>query len=409
VRLDRLRYVVMLRVLGFRWSVGVNVLDAIAPRSESGVWIVKKGETLARLRVAVLFGGRSGEHSVSLVSAASVLAALNPATIEVVQIGIDRHGRWFTGPKTLDALNDGNFQREGVEPALFSATPGEGLKAGGRTIGFDVALPVIHGTNGEDGTLQGLMELAGVAYAASGVVGSAVCMDKSIFKAVAIANGLPTLPYVDVPRHRWHAEPKAVLDQIEEKLRYPVFAKPCNMGSSVGVVKAQNRLELQAALEEAARWDRRLVVEQGVDAREIEVAILGNASPKASVAGEIVPDRDFYDFESKYADSDSRLHIPAPLPPEQSDEIRAMALHAFAAMDCAGLARVDFLMEKESGAVWLNEINTMPGFTSISMYPKLWDASGLPYSELLDEVVRLAVDRKQIRDSIETTFEGVVG
>ncbi len=355
-----------------------------------------------KIHLVVLFGGRSGEHEVSLMSARSVLAALKPDRYEIIPVGMTKEGRWLAGPDALDAFTAGRL--EGLAPVTLLPDPsrpglwqweGETLKP---YAPVDVVFPVLHGTFGEDGTLQGLLELADVAYVGAGVVGSAVGMDKGVFKDVMRAHGLPLAEYVVLSRREVENDLEAVADRCEALAPYPLFVKPANLGSSVGITKAHDRAELLAGLRLAARYDRRLVVEQGLDAREIEVAVLGNAEPKASLPGEVVPGEEFYSYKAKYHDDTSQLFIPAPLSAEQTARVRELAVAVYQAIDCAGMARVDFLLERKSGLFYINEVNTLPGFTQISMYPKLWEATGLPYSDLLDELVALAQERKRERD-----------
>jgi D-alanine-D-alanine ligase len=412
-----------------------------------------------RLRIGILFGGRSGEHEVSLLSAASILNAIDRKKYDVVPIGIDKLGRWHTGfeadrllrsnplakpalPSTAEPEDpseaDAEFAaaaavlRSGEElhiPPIAPqrratdslqhissaelAQPGNPLAAS-----LDVVFPALHGTFGEDGTIQGLFELADVAYVGSGVLGSSAAMDKDAMKRLFAAAGLPQTPYVTLLRSEWRADPKRATRLIEKSLVYPVFVKPANLGSSVGISKVHGRSELAAAIDLAASFDRKLVVEQsvggpGVKPRELEVSVLGNDAPEASVVGEIVPNKEFYDYESKYESSGnpSIPIIPAKLSKAESKQVRAMALAAFRACDCAGLARVDFLMEPARDAqgrkvrkprVFVNEINTMPGFTSISMYPKLWQASGVSYKKLIDRLIELALERH--REKQQTHF-----
>ncbi len=369
--------------------------------------------TDTRLNLTVLFGGRSGEHEVSLMSARSVLAALDPQKYAVTQVGITRQGVWLTGENALDALSTG--QTGGLQSVTLLPDPTRpGLyrlpetPAGARLelhTPVDVCFPVLHGTFGEDGTLQGLFEMAGVAYVGAGVVGSAVGMDKGIFKDVMRANGIPVVDGFVVTRGQVHTEMEALLAEAESRFPYPMFTKPANLGSSVGVSKCRDRAELAAGLREAARFDRRILVERGVDhAREVEISVLGNEAPEASVPGEIRPAAEFYSYEAKYHDERSALLIPAPIPEETAAQMRKIAVSAYRAIDCAGMARVDFLLDRETGDFYLNEVNTLPGFTQISMYPKLWAASGLPYPQLLDRLIQLALARRQERD--ETEFEG---
>ena len=373
-----------------------------------------------KIKVGVIFGGRSGEHEVSLLSAQSVMAALDREKYDVVPVGITRHGRWLTGD-VVAALTEGktDVQTAALLPDPQAAGLMElhesGEQAGGLTAvtQLDVLIPILHGTYGEDGTVQGLLELADLPYVGAGVVGSAVGMDKAIFKHVMVANGLPVLPWKLVTRQEWQVGGTAVLDDLEAALHYPMFTKPANLGSSVGISKCKNRAELEAGLNEAAQYDRRIVVEQGVNVRELEVAVLGNENPAASVVGEIRPRRDFYDYTAKYLaapDSDdySELIIPAELDAATAVTVQNLAIRAYKAIDCAGMGRVDLLLDTDTGALYLNEINTIPGFTRISMYPKLWEASGLPYPQLLDKLIELALERHAEKANTKTSFSAEV-
>lgn len=379
-----------------------------------------------RLRVGVIFGGRSGEHEVSLASARSVIAALDPAKYEVIPIGITHSGRWLLSGDPMAALTAGDVALAaiGMAPAQprddaqtsFTATQrttaGRELVPGATGQSFpalDVVFPVLHGPYGEDGTVQGLLELAGVPYVGCGVLASALGMDKIACKAAFTAAGLPQVPYVALKRREWEAAPDAVIARVEAALPYPVFVKPANLGSSIGISRAQDATELRSALDEAARFDRRLLVEQGVpNAREIEVSILGNDDPIASVPGEIVPSNEFYDYAAKYIDGKSGLLIPAPLPAAVAAHIRELAVRAYKAIDGAGLARVDFLLSARGTTqdLFVNEVNTMPGFTAISMYPKLWEASGLSYAELVERLIEMALERHQDKARSLTTYRG---
>ncbi len=367
-----------------------------------------------KLRVAVLFGGRSGEHEVSVRSAASVLQAMDRERFEPVPVGITRAGRWLLSPggDAAPLLAAGRVE-EGAgrpvalvggtasgAPAILIPIEGDGAGAAGGPEPVDAVFPVLHGPNGEDGTVQGLLELADVPYVGSGVLASAVGMDKGIMKDVFRQHGLPSTDYLVLTRREWEAEPERVTREIEAGLGYPCFVKPANLGSSVGISKVRGPGELAPAMDLAARHDRRLVVEKGVDAREIECSVLGNDDPAASVPGEIVPCNEFYDYQAKYVDDRSKLLIPAPIPPETARQVRELAVRAFRAIDAAGLARVDFFLERRTGRVLVNEINTMPGFTSISMYPKLWEASGLPYTSLITRLIELAVERWKEKDHL---------
>ena len=362
-----------------------------------------------KLKLAVLFGGRSGEHEVSLESARSVLGVLDPARYEVVQVGITHEGAWLSGPNALEVL--AGRSRETLQPVFLPADPSRpGLHSlDGQALrllaAVDVVFPVLHGTFGEDGTMQGLLELADVAYVGAGVTGSSVGMDKGVFKDVMRANDIPVVESILALRSEIETDLDAVIRRAEAVAAYPLFTKPANLGSSVGISKCESRADLLEGLREAAAYDRRVLVERGlVNPREIEVSVLGNDDPQASVPGEVVPSRAFYSYESKYVDGTSGLLIPAPLSEQSAAQIRATAVRAYRAIDCAGMARVDFLLDRESGGLYLNEINTLPGFTSISMYPKLWEHSGLPYARLVDQLIDLALERKRERDRTERRF-----
>ena len=391
-------------------------------------------KVMEKLRVGILFGGRSGEHEVSLLSAASVLNAIDKEKYEVVPIGITKDGRWLTAehaehllqgklmlePRNLRAgdpettssaavLARGEsvvvppepvHRQSGLVP--FQTDAAMMRRASDRAINVDVIFPVLHGTFGEDGTIQGLLELADIPYVGAGVLGSAAGMDKDIMKSLFMAAGIPIVKHVTVLRGAWAKDPKKVQKLMESKLTYPVFVKPANLGSSVGISKAHNRKELGPAIAEAAKFDRKIVIEQGVGgkkqkAREIECSVLGNDEPVASLPGEIVPGTEFYDYTAKYLDEGSQLIIPAKLGKAETKKVQELAVRAFKAVDCSGLARVDFLMDPGSGnkarKIYLNEINTMPGFTAISMYPKLWAASGLAYTALISRLIELGLAR----------------
>lgn len=364
-----------------------------------------------KLRIAVLFGGRSGEHEISLMSARSVLSALDPAKYEVTQVGITKDGRWFTGEDAIDKLKNGKTDK--LEHVVLSPDPSErGLYVIRNTqyvklTDIDVFFPVMHGTYSEDGTMQGLLEMADVAYVGAGVVGSAVAMDKGIFKDVMLANDIRVVDTIIVLRGEIEQDMDSVIGKAEAMCDYPFFTKPANMGSSVGVTKCSNRSELQEGLIEAAAYDRRVLIQRGIqNVREIEVSVLGNENPQASVPGEVEPSREFYSYESKYVDGTSGLLIPAPLPAETAELIREIAVRAYKAIDCAGMARVDFMIEVDTDAIYLNEINTIPGFTKISMYPKLWEATELPYGKLVDRLIELALKRKVERDRTQHEYRG---
>jgi D-alanine-D-alanine ligase len=388
---------------------------------------------MKKIRVGILFGGRSGEHEISLLSAASVFNAIDKNKYEVVPIGIAKEGRWVTAADA-ERLLQGEFEdHKHLRAGDPEATPGAAVLAKGeavvvppepqkhgsltpfetdasshaltrratdRAIDVDVIFPVLHGTFGEDGTIQGLLELADLPYVGAGVLGSAAGMDKDIMKSLFRAAGLPIVKHVTLLRSEWETKAKKVEKFVESKLKYPVFVKPANLGSSVGISKAHDRKELGPAIEEAAKFDRKMVIEQGVGgrkqkAREIECSVLGNDNAKASLPGEIVPSTEFYDYNAKYLDEGSQLIIPAKLSKGETKEVQRLAIAAFKAVDCSGLARVDFLMEPKSRKIYLNEINTMPGFTAISMYPKLWAASGVSYSDLIGRLIQLGLDRHE--------------
>ena len=363
------------------------------------------GSSRDRLRVGVIFGGRSGEHEVSLRSAAFVMDSLDRADYDVVPIGIGKQGEWLLDADPMHRLSAAPAADPGA--ALPVTLPTARLPAATRaSVGnLDVVFPVLHGTYGEDGTVQGLLELADLPYVGSGVTGSAVAMDKGLANAILRDHGLPVGSWHVVPTAAWRADSSAVRAEIEARLSYPLFVKPCNLGSSVGVSKVNHAGELDAAMAAAAEFDRRIIVEQGVlNAREIEVSILGNDEPAASVCGEVVPAGEFYDYVSKYEDDRSQAVVPADLPPQLADRIRADAVRAFRALDCSGFARVDFLVDAETLEPVIGEINTIPGFTEISMFPKLWAASGVPAHELMDRLIRLALERHRERRSLRTSY-----
>lgn len=362
-----------------------------------------------RIRVAVLFGGRSGEHDVSIMSARSVLSALDADKYEASPVYVDPQGSWRSLDETRRVLalgrvasaHDQLAQPDGptaIEPLAPVAPPA----LADRMANVDVVFPLIHGTNGEDGTLQGLLELAGLPYVGAGVLGSALGMDKAAMKDVFRQHGLPVGRSLLVLRGRWRTGPESVACQVAETIGYPCFVKPCNLGSSVGITKVHGPEELTGGIDLAARYDRRILVEQFMAGRELECSVLGNDDPIASVPGEVIPSREFYDYEAKYVDTGSQLLIPAPLAAEQTAEVQRLAIAAFKAIDCAGMARVDFFLVGDD--LYVNEINTLPGFTRISMYPKLWEASGLSYPDLLDRLVQLAIERHAEKAENATTY-----
>lgn len=333
---------------------------------------------MPKLRVGVIYGGRSGEHEVSLMSARSIISALDPEKYDVIPLKISKTGKW-----------EGDIEIK-PDPSLNQ--------------GLDVVFPVLHGTYGEDGTVQGLLDLANIPYVGAGVASSAVSMDKAMMRVLFAQAGLPLVPWDVVFNYEWEQSPNEVQVRIESRLEYPLFVKPANLGSSVGISKVKTRQELGAAIELALKYDRKIVVEQGVvNAREIECSVLGYHDPQVSVPGEIIPAHEFYDYEAKYHNDNSRLVIPAEITDEQARAIQEFACRAFQAVDCSGMGRVDFLLSEE-GEIFVNEINTIPGFTNISMYPKLWEASGLPYNELVDRLIELALERHSERQKLQTSL-----
>jgi D-alanine-D-alanine ligase len=349
-----------------------------------------------RLRVGVLFGGRSGEHEVSLASAASVIRGLDPDKYEAVPIGISKEGHWLIGGAAQKLLPE---VLKGGQRIVMAADPTDAalipLDRSGMGQRLDVVFPVMHGTYGEDGTIQGLLDLAGLPFVGAGVLGSAVGMDKDVAKKLLQHAKIPVVPWVTVYRADWERNPAAIQKQIEKQFRYPLFVKPATLGSSVGMTKVHSRKELAPALNLASEFAMKILVERAVSAREIEVSVLGNHDPKASIPGEIVPHREFYDYTAKYLEEGTALIIPAKLKPSQIKKIQALAISAFRTLELLGMARVDFFLEKKGGKLYLNEVNTIPGFTSISMYPKLWEATGIPFRELIDRLISLALEVHQ--------------
>ena len=355
---------------------------------------------MTKRRVGIVFGGKSGEHEVSLKSARAVMNALDPEKYTVIPIGIPRNGQWLSGGDPLLALEQqadqkmlGRTPQAGVVSETAIVQSAGSLPEQTNVAALDVIIPVLHGPFGEDGTIQGVFEFANLPYVGCGVLAASVGMDKGLMKSAFAAAGLPQVPWQLVLRRDWQTQPEAVYERLEATLHYPMFVKPANLGSSVGISKVSNRAELATGMAEAAGYDRRIVVEQGINAREIEVAILGNDDPKPSVPGEVLPANDFYDYADKYLEGQTQFAIPAELDAATSEQLREMAVTAFKAIDGAGLARVDFFVERETGAIYINEINTFPGFTAMSQYPKLWEATGLGYSELLDRLIDLAIER----------------
>jgi D-alanine-D-alanine ligase len=357
-----------------------------------------------KLRVGVLFGGRSGEHEVSLASAASIIRGLDPQKYEAVPIGITKEGHWLIGAgaqKMLpEVLRTGQRVVMSADPTESALMPIDGSAQGQK---LDVVFPVIHGTFGEDGTMQGLLELAGLPFVGAGVLGSAIGMDKDVAKKLMQVAGILVVPWIAVQRADWERQPKEIRRAIEKKFKYPVFVKPATLGSSVGMTKVHSRAELGPALDLAAEFAMKIMVERAVSAREIEVSVLGNHDPRASLPGEIVPHREFYDYAAKYLEEGTQLLIPAKLKKSEVKKVQAMAVTAFRALELSGMARVDFFIEKRGGKIFLNEVNTIPGFTSISMYPKLWEANGIPFRELISKLIDLALE--QHREKARTKYQ----
>ena len=376
--------------------------------------------TNKKLRIGILFGGRSGEHEVSLVSAASVISALDPQKYEVVPIGIAKDGRWLAGtaahkmlppfarraqgkPELGEVLRTGESVILSADPNVAALVPATQSRT--ETLRVDVVFPVLHGTFGEDGAVQGLLDLAGLPYVGSGVLGSAVGMDKDVQKRLFLQAKLPVGEFLAVPRAEWEKSPAKTLSAIRKKFRFPMFVKPATLGSSVGMTKAHDVKELAKAMDFAGEFAQKILVERAIRGREIELSVLGNADPKASIPGEIVPHREFYDYSAKYLEEGTRLLIPAKLSKAQVKKFQDYAVRAFRTLELLGMARVDFFLENRTGKILLNEVNTIPGFTSISMYPKLWEASGLPYRQLLDRLIELALEQHRERQRTKYTIE----
>jgi len=373
-------------------------------------------EKKQKIRIGLVFGGRSGEHEVSLASATSVMANLDKEKYDVVPIGITKEGSWLLGvapPRLLSAEQSASHE-EGLEqstavtltgdPSLRRLIPVRGSEQLGIEGALDVVFPILHGTYGEDGALQGLLEMANVPYVGCGVLGSALGMDKEKMKMIFSSVGLSVVEALTYRRNEWERSPQEILEAVEQRLDYPCFVKPVNLGSSVGVNKAHNRDELAHAIRVAAEYDRKIIIERGINCRELECSVLGNDEPIASVVGEVIASNEFYDYNAKYIDGKSQVIIPAAIPQATAEQVRRWAVQAFTALDLSGLSRVDFFLENETGQVYINEVNTIPGFTQISMYPKLWEASGLPYAQLLDRLIELALERHQDRQRNRTNL-----
>ena len=376
-------------------------IEPVSPklrRSEGGPDLLLVRVT--KLRVGVIFGGRSGEHEVSIASAASIFKHLDRSRYDPVPIRIEKDGRWALTSKAPTAISAAEVLKQSTTEALQTIEPTAAVSPSG----IDVVFPVLHGTYGEDGTIQGLLELANVPYVGCGVLGSAAGMDKAVMKKLFTAAGLPVGPWIAALRYEWDRDPAGIRQRVGDELGYPVFVKPANLGSSVGISKAKSDADFNAAMELALQFDRKVVIEAAVpNAREIECAVLGNDDPEASLPGEVIPAREFYDYEAKYIDDNSKTIIPAKLNDAETAEIRRLSIAAFKAVECSGMARVDFLLSRDTGALYVNEVNTIPGFTTISMYPKMWEATGLPYPELLNRLIQLAIERHSEKQRLRTS------
>lgn len=364
-----------------------------------------------KLKIGVIFGGRSAEHEVSLVSAASVIKNLDKSKYEVILIGISKVGRWLSSGDTLKLLKKGNKGNQEVEKILIPdpnqkslVKVDEHFATHQQKTKIDVILPMLHGPYGEDGTIQGLFELANIPYVGAGVLGSSAGMDKVVQKQILRQKGLPVVNWVHFLKKDWFRNKQGIIKEIKNNIKFPLFVKPANMGSSVGITKVHHQKELTPAINLALKYDRKVLAEKAVEPnRDIEVSVLGNDSPKASVPGEIVSSNEFYDYDAKYVDGKSKAVVPAPLSKQLTKQIRQLAVEAFKALDCAGMARVDFLLK--GNKVWINELNTIPGFTSISMYPKLWEATGISYPKLLDKLIALAMERHREKNQLKTSYK----
>jgi D-alanine-D-alanine ligase len=359
-----------------------------------------------KTKVGIIFGGQSGEHEVSLMSSVSVMKVMDKTKYDIIPIGITKEGNWKLFLGDMSKIEDGSWQEEAV-PALISPDPAQKcittlIDSKESRYYLDVVFPILHGPRGEDGTVQSVFEMMNIPYVSCGVTSSALCMDKVFSKKILQQSGLPVVDYKVYYKNELHTHMPEIISELENYLGYPCFIKPANLGSSVGISKARNREELQSALLLAAQYDTKVLVEKFVDAREIECSVLGNDNPRASLPGEIIPSREFYDYTAKYLDGDkSKLLLPAPISQKDVSKIQQLAIQAFKTLDCCGMARVDFLMSKVSGNIYINELNTIPGFTKISMYPKMWEISGLSYSALIDELIQLAIERHKQKNELK--------
>ena len=369
---------------------------------------------IKKLRVGLIFGGRSGEHEVSFCSATSIIKAINKDKYTVVPIGITKEGRWISPQDSELALQSGKIEGKSTvillnDPsgnALIRTDNNQRLDKNSTLERVDVIFPILHGPYGEDGTIQGLLELANIPYVGSGVAASAISMDKDLMKTIFQQRSLPILKWMTIKRKEWQKDKEKILSLIQGSFEYPLFVKPTNLGSSVGITKVHKKEELEKAIDLASSYDRKILIEEGLEeVREIECGVLGNDEPRASVLGEVRPAGEFYDYDSKYIDGGTQLIIPAELPDDVSKKVQEIALRAFKAVDAVGMARVDFFVSKKENKIYLSEINTIPGFTSVSMYPRLWVASGMPYSELIDRLIQLALERHQDKNQNKISYD----
>lgn len=367
-----------------------------------------------KIRVGLIFGGRSGEHEVSFCSASSIIKAINKDKYTVVPIGITKEGRWISPQDSELALQSGKIEGKSTvillnDPsgnALIRTTNNQRSDKSPALERVDVIFPALHGPYGEDGTVQGLLEVANIPYVGAGVAASAISMDKDLMKTIFQQRGLPILKWMTIRRKEWQKDKEKILSSIENDFEYPLFVKPTNLGSSVGITKVHKKEELEGAIDLASSYDRKILIEEGLEeVREVECGVLGNDEPRASVAGEVRPAGEFYDYNSKYIDKETQLIVPADLPDGVSQEVQEIALRAFKAVDAAGMARVDFFVSKKENKIYLSEINTIPGFTSVSMYPRLWEASGISYSELIDRLIQLALERHQDKNQNKISYD----
>ena len=369
---------------------------------------------IEKIKVGLIFGGRSGEHEVSFCSASSIIKAIDKDKYTVVPIGITKEGKWISPQDSELALQSGKIEgkntvillNDSFSKSLVCIDNNQKLDKSSALEKLDVIFPILHGPYGEDGTIQGLLELANIPYVGAGVASSAISMDKELMKTIFKQKGLPVLKWLTIKRKEWQKDKEKILSLIQNGFEYPLFVKPTNLGSSVGITKVHKKEELEKAIDLASSYDRKILIEEGLEeAREIECSVLGNDEPQTSVVGEVKPAGEFYDYDSKYIDKETQLIVPADLPDGVSRKVQEIALRAFKAVDAAGMARVDFFVSKKENKIYLSEINTIPGFTSVSMYPRLWEASGIPYPELIDRLIQLALERHQDKKQNKISYD----